>query len=229
MLSNMELKTDDLFVISANNQALLMNAKRKLVEAKEIQKTYDELKVKLDNIINIRCEISNELDHIKLYKKLVDREDASYKDKRTHFIESQIEEPMSLIFPTKNFKAKLNMKPFRNKIRASLKLQDKFGRVSHPKMGEGKFCQQLISFAGSTAIAKTYGMDKVFTDEAFSASSPENLTKVGNILKDLIEDGRQIILVEQQDTIYKDITRREIRIDVDPITEDVLPLEVVDY
>lgn len=225
----MNLNVDDLFIISANHHALLMNAKRKLKDAKNTQKVYDDLKSKLTTISNVRGEISDEIDHIKLYKKLVDREDASYKDKRTHFIEAQIEEPMALIFPTKNFKVKLDMSTFRNKIRASLKLQDKFGRVCKPKMGEGKLCRQLISFGGSCAVSKTYGMDKVFTDEAFSASSPENLTKVGTLIKDIVEDGKQVILVEQQDTIYKDISRREIRIDTDPITEDVVILEVVDY
>ena len=48
-------------------------------------------------------------------------------------------------------------------------------------------------------------------------------------LKSLFSYGIKLLFASLVDTIYKDITRREIRIDVDPITEDVLPLEVVDY
>lgn len=220
---------NDLRVLSANFNAMLLTAKNRLKSAQDTQAKRETISVKLRRAEDSLDEIEIELDHMKIYKKLLDREEGSYKEKRTSFMESQIEESIARIFPTRNYSVKLTIKPFRGKLRASLTLRDKFGRISKPKMGEGKFCQQLIGFSASSAISKTYKVDKVLTDEAFSASSPENLSKVGDILKDLIESGLQIILVEQQTEVYKDLPRREFLLSIDAITLDVQEPEIIDY
>ena len=66
-------------------------------------------------------------------------------------------------------------------------------------------------------------------DEAFSASSMENLTKISSLLKKLIEEDFQILIIEQKNDIFKDLPRREINIAKDAIKESVKILSVTDY
>lgn len=224
-----EIKLSDIRILTANFNTGLVLARNKLNKAKETQAKREELLPKVKKAKECLDELETEIENMKIYRKLLEREDGIYQDNRTSFMESQIEESVARIFPTKNYKVNLKLKPFRGKLRASLTLKDKSGRISRPKMGEGKFCQQLISYSASCAISKTYSVDKICSDEVFSASSPGNLSKVGGILKDSIESGIQMILVEQQTEVYKDLPRREIHLKLDDVTLDVLPPEIIDY
>lgn len=228
-MPNLGLNMDDLYTDVSNFNALLYNKQYQLEEAKKTNKARIKIEAKHKQVQEVRFKIERHLSELKIFEKLVKREDADYKENRKHFIEAQIEESVAIIFPTRNYKVNLDRKVFRGKIKVKLKLKNKFGRTCTPKMGEGKLCQQLISFSASTAVSKSYGLDKVFTDESFSASSPENLTKVGEIVKDAIDHGLQIILIEQQDTIYKDISRREIHLEIDKLTLDLKEPVVIDY
>ena len=71
--------------------------------------------------------------------------------------------------------------------------------------------------------------DLLLMDEAFSASSMENLTKISSLLKKSIEEDFQILIIEQKNDIFKDLPRREINIAKDAIKESVKILSVTDY
>ena len=66
-------------------------------------------------------------------------------------------------------------------------------------------------------------------DEAFSASSPENLTKAGKVLESLLKKNFQVILIEQTNEIYKDLPRREIILEKEPIKDEVIVKSITDY
>ena len=117
----------------------------------------------------------------------------------------------------------------RNNQRVKLTLVDPSGEERNPRMSEGMMLQQLISFSSAVGLTECMNGNKIYMDEAFSASSPENLTKVSALLQTLIDRDFQIILIEQEDDIYKDLPRREIRLFKDPILKEAQVVSTTDY
>lgn len=207
----------------------LNKKKVKLEVAKENNKNLKELESNYQKVSNLEKTLEEFVQLLKIFSKVCVDEDNAYRERRIKYITSYIDKNIQIIFPEEEFKSKLKFDYSRNMQRVKLTLVDYTGEERNPRMSEGKMLQQLISFSSAVGLTECMNGNKLYTDEAFSASSPENLTKISKLLKTLIERDFQIILIEQEDDVYKDLTRREIWLGKDPITREVEVLSSTNY
>lgn len=189
--------------------------------AKENNKRYKSLEQDYNTVLDVQEELQQYVSLLEIFITACTTEDNAYRERRKEFMTSYIDENLHIIFPEEGFKSKLEFDyKYKSQV-VSLTLVDKFGIERLPRLSEGMMLQQLISFSASIGLSECMGKNKIFMDEAFSASSPENLTKVGKLLEHLISKDLQIIVIEQKDDIYKDIPRREIHLIKDVLTDKV--------
>lgn len=203
--------------------------KANLMTAKENNKRVNKIKADFVKVQELEHDLSAYVRNLELFYKLVSSESANYKQRRLDFLSNYIDENIKAIFPHEGYKTKIHV-DFKNKSgKAYLKIIDKNGKVGLPSVSSGKMLQQLISFSSAIGIAECLGMNKFYMDEAFAASDMENLTKVGLLLKKILEEDFQVLLIEQKDDIYKDLPRREIHIKKDVITGEIRVDDITDY
>jgi hypothetical protein len=164
---------------------------------------------------------------INLHNKCVN-EDIAFKNRRLGSVGEYITENIQIIFPFENLVAKVKTEPKRG-AKTKLVLIDSDGFERLPHVSEGKLLQELISFSGSFGIIKSFGVPLLYMDESFAASSPENLAKLGDLIKESVDSGMQIIRIEQSPEGYKNIPRREIHLIKDPVRKAVVVKQVLDY
>lgn len=155
-------------------------------------------------------------------------EDLEFKNRRLDYLSDRITENINRLFPTRGFRVKIECDLNRG-MKAKLKLFTKLGKERLVHMSEGKFFQSLVSYSSSTSIIESTGTDKLYLDEAFAVSDPENLVEVSHLVGDLLGRMNQITMIEQTSVGYKNLPRREIHLKLDPITEEVLPATYEDY
>lgn len=144
------------------------------------------------------------------------KENDNFRTGRLGFLSEEITESLAEIFPEDGFKAEVTCS-FNRKDSVKLIITDKRGNVFAPSMCSGKLQQYLISFSSISCITRTLGIKVLYVDEAFGASSMDNLPKIGECLERMVEEnGMQVILVSQNPGLYQDIKgRREIHLVTD--------------
>ena len=162
-------------------------------------------------------------------KHKVIAEDIAFKNRRIDHVTVFIEENLNRIFPYDNFKVKINCNYSRNNNKAYLRLIDSDGNVRIPHIAEGGLNQQIVSFSSSIGITKSFGSNKAYIDEAFSASSPENRPLLGDLIKECVEEGMQDFMIAQSSESYRHINRKEFHLEVDPITKRTVIVREVEY
>lgn len=207
----------------------LNNLKVKLEVAKENNKNIKELGTNYEKVCEVESSLDEYVQLLKIFSKVCADEDNAYRERRIKYITSYIDKNIQIIFPDEGFASRLKFDYSRNNQRVKLTLVDPSGEERNPRMSEGMMLQQLISFSSAVGLTECMNGNKIYMDEAFSASSPENLTKVSALLQTLIDRDFQIILIEQEDDIYKDLPRREIRLFKDPILKEAQVVSTTDY
>lgn len=207
----------------------LNNLKVKLEVAKENNKNIKELETNYEKVCEVESSLDEYVQLLKIFSKVCADEDNAYRERRIKYITSYIDKNIQIIFPDEGFASRLKFDYSRNNQRVKLTLVDPSGEERNPRMSEGMMLQQLISFSSAVGLTECMNGNKIYMDEAFSASSPENLTKVSALLQTLIDRDFQIILIEQEDDIYKDLPRREIRLFKDPILKEAQVVSTTDY
>ncbi|WP_394862080.1 P-loop NTPase family protein [Paraclostridium bifermentans] len=207
----------------------LNNKKTELALAKKSNEELKDIKVKYNNAVETLKDINFMVEAFNQFHLVTNQEDANFKRRRLDYLCNFIDANLEKIFPYDNLKAKIPV-DFKYKSQvAKLKLVsgDKVSRS--PKIASGGLKRHLISFSSSLALAECMGMNKMYLDEAFNSSSPENLTKIGEILYELVKKDFQVVLVEHKSDIYKDLPRREIHLKRDELTNKVSVTDVIDY
>lgn len=207
----------------------LTNKKIKLEEYKRNNAELKDNINKLNKVNELMLKLREFINVMNLFYKVSAQEDINYKNRRINFLSNYIDKNLAVIFPEENFKSEIvcDFKYLTNK--ATLKLRDESNNVRIPEITEGKLCQELISFSSALGIVESLGKNKVYMDEAFAASSAENLAKVSSLLLRAVENGTQVILIEQTNNGYKDIPRREFKLYKDPMLKMVQIESVTDY
>lgn len=207
----------------------LNRSKTELALAKRSNEELKEIYTKHAYAEETLNEVKFMLSSFKDFSVLVNKEDAKFKQRRLDYLCNYIDNNLQRIFPYDDLKSKIYVN-FKYKSQlAKLKLRNSKGREFIPKIAEGGLKRHLISFSSSLALVECLGGNKIYMDESFSTSSPENLTKIGVILQDLVEKNFQVVLVEHQSDIYKDLPRREIHLDRDKIQNKVIVTNIIDY
>lgn len=203
---------DRIFNLIAKNERL----KNDVSNAKELNKRHDYYSNKLNKYSEIKENLYNYLSILNAILLRCEVEDTKFKERRLEFLEQDIQEYFSLVFPEDGFTPKLYYKHYKGKPIASLKLVPPSGKEEdalNPKNSASGLQKQLVTFTGSALVCLLLGSNIIFIDEAFSASSDENKAKLGNILNKFKDNGMQIFLISQSSDLYKDLERREIYID----------------
>lgn len=207
----------------------LQRMKSDLSLAHENNKQYQQTLADYNKVRELQNDIAKELQKFNILFKVCSAEDINYKNRRLSYVQEQIEDSLHLVYPDDGFKCTINFDFRYNKPIANLYLTNKKGKVIIPKLNEGDFCAQLICFTGTAALAESLGRKGLYLDEMFSAAHPDNLTKVSAKLKDLVDRGFQIVMIEQHTDVYRDLKRREIYVKKDPLTLKTNVVSTKDY
>ena len=193
-----------------------------LERAKDMNKHIEEIsaeKAEIDALLN---DVKTYFQAIRELSKMVTKESNDYKERRLSFLNDKISDSLLKIFPNMGFRADITIREERNKNKAFLVLYDKYNNEILPSVQEGKMCQYLISFSAVSGVIAAHDYNNIYVDEAFGASSMDNLVRIGDIISKTCEEGMQIILVSQNPLLYENIPRREIRMHKDPILDKVI-------
>lgn len=201
----------------------------KLAILKKNKETYDSLMEAKEKIMEVSSDIETILSVYNLFLAVLANEDNAFKEKRLRYLEAYIDRNLEIIFPNEGFRSKIDFDYSYKKQKVALYLVDRYNKVRIPSICEGSLLQQLIGFSAAVGIVECMGANKLYMDEAFSASSMENLTKISALLKKLIDDDFQILIIEQKNDIFKDLPRREINLEKDAIEECARVVEIIDY
>ena len=201
----------------------------KLAILKKNKETYDSLMEAKEKIMEVSSDIETILSVYNLFLAVLANEDNAFKEKRLRYLEAYIDRNLEIIFPNEGFRSKIDFDYSYKKQKVALYLVDRYNKVRIPSICEGSLLQQLIGFSAAVGIVECMGANKLYMDEAFSASSMENLTKISALLKKLIDDDFQILIIEQKNDIFKDLPRREINLEKDAIEECAKVVEIIDY
>lgn len=185
-----------------------------LEKAKEGNVARGELLKQKNEMDSIYADSIVYLDKLQLLKNAVINESNQYRTRRLEYLNNLITESLSKVFPEKGYVADVSC-DFNRRDTVTLELKNSLGRYIDPEMQEGMLLQYLISFSAMSGIAKGLGSKILYIDEAFGASSMENLPKVGELLSELVNNGIQIILVSQNPLLYDEIPRKEFFLEYD--------------
>lgn len=163
-----------------------------------------------------QTEVSQLIDDTKCYLSVLRliqsrciKENDDFKTRRLNLLNVEITDALEKVLPGKKFIANVRC-DFNRKQRVVTTLTDAKGNEFSPKMSNGKLVQYLTTFSGVSCLVKTLGIKSLYVDEAFGASSMNNLPIVGDYVKELVDSGIQVVLVSQNPSLYEGVPRREI-------------------
>ena len=156
-------------------------------------KEYNSMKQNYKKVLQVENELLDYMESLKIINERCVVESNAYKARRIKFLEEYIERNLAEIFPDEEFQCKIHYEKKNGKPKAYLSLIDRNGEERLPRMSEGKLCRQLVSYSACIAMCECTDNKKLYMDEAFYASSPENLAKISKVLKNLIDKDFQII------------------------------------
>ncbi|GAA0101664.1 hypothetical protein UT300012_23790 [Paraclostridium bifermentans] len=198
--------------------------------AKKNNKILQTLEDDLEECEKVKNNLEQFVTMLTAFDSMTTKEDLAYKERRLDYLCSYMDKNLEVIFPYDNFRTKVSTSNKYGNERAELLLYNGGSNTPRvPAYCEGKMLRQLISFSGAIGLAECLGSHSFYMDEAFSAASPLNLSKVGKLLQDILNKGFQVIIIEQTNEIYKDIPRREIILERDPIGNCVKVVSITDY
>lgn len=132
----------------------------------------------------------------------------SYRDSTVTFIEDRITSSLGRAFPNEKYSAKIRFGVSRNKDTAELKLI-RLGKEYIVALNGGRLSQQLVSCSAVTAINSIRGSKMLYLDEALASSDVDTVKDLSPMVKNLVDDGFQVILIEHKENLYNNITRRQ--------------------
>lgn len=196
-------------------------------KAKVINESRKKLEVRHNALDDLAHDIQEYKENLKILGIRVTKENDNFRTKRLEYLSASITDAIADVFPDKNLKAIVSC-DFKRKNAVDLRLLDEDNHLIKPSIGNGKLMQYLISFSSVSRIVQSLGYHSLFVDEAFGVASESNLPVVGEIIKQKVEDGLQIVLVSQNAALYQDVARREIRLAYDFTDKKAKLCDIVD-
>ena len=192
---------------------IILNSKKSEIEAiKESNKKVESLSQQSAELELAKNKMALYVRALEVILLATKREDGNFKSNRLGYLKDKIKSEQERIFED-TFDIELKPVLIRNKRLAKLRISINGGKFTNPVNSSGGLSQQLISSSSSLAVLELLNKNKVFIDEAFNASSTENLSNVGEMLRPYPDKGVQIILISQSGALYQDLPRREINLD----------------
>ena len=198
--------------------------------AKAANENKDRLYTQLAGLKELSGNLDRYVGVLRIMQSRAVKENDDFRTARLGFLSGEITESLADIFPEDGYRAEVTCS-FNRKNSVKLTITDEKGSVFSPSMCSGKLQQYLISFSSISCITKTLGIKVLYVDEAFGASSMDNLPKIGDCLEKLVEENdMQVILVSQNPGLYQGIKgRREIHLATDRENTCVLVEKILDF
>lgn len=211
----------------------LMEKRLQLERSKVINEEVKKLRIRVDAIDEMLFDVVGQLNSLKKLETIITKESDSFRERRVTYLDDQITDALSVIFPEKDFKAKIQYDFKYGSSKAYLRLKDRKGNNRSPFVTEGKLCQYTIGFISTVSTVVGLGASIIFIDEAFGVSSKKNLPKIGEMIQSYADTGLQFIIISQSSDLYADIPRREIHLELEKgISQDydkVALTKVIDF
>lgn len=222
------LNYDILRRASVDTHMFISNLDKQITQAKSEEEKRRVLEAKSASIQKSMTDISTLRKASEVILQTAKKEYADFKDKRMDIISDTATSYLREIFPERQFKVKLSYLLHRG-VNSRIRLYDKAGNERLIHMTEGKFLQSLVSYAASVGMLQEMGMDKLYLDESFAVSDPENMSQVEKLFGALLPYITQMWMVEQTSNGYRNLPRREIHLKYDPINDRAYPPEYKDF
>lgn len=215
--------------IAINDLFLELHRRKSALATQErINKEYEVVKDKFMRLDKLNKTVTIYLQQLKLILERAKLEDQTYRARRIGFIEQSIEHNLAVLFPEESITPRLEPTVLRGKNLLSLVLTDSLGNSHTPTMYAGGMMKSAISYAASMSIINLIGTNKVFIDEAFGVGSDEKKAEMGELLREYLDSGVQVILVSQGTALFQNLPRREFHLAKDPVKKEVVLTAVKD-
>lgn len=187
-------------------EALLI-IKNKVETAKFIEDTRASLlrrKQELDNDIEnlTSCKL-----HIISLQEKMDRVSIAYKEERQEFLQQISNEFLKRLFPDDYFCVKFVPTVYRGVEYVDLYSGHDEKGLSPLEMQHGRLYRQFLGYVITTVIQKSRGCDLLIMDETLNSGDEDTLMGTSRIVKDLLEEGRQLIMIEHKHVLYENLPR----------------------
>lgn len=211
-----------------NNLDSKLSEKRFRIEMiKRDNERSEEIRIELEKNEKYLLSAKNYLRCLNTVLDIVKKEDSNFKQRRLGYLEDTIKDKLDYVYTEDSFTPKIIFKVERNKPRVKLKISKNNGKFTNPVNSEGGLAQQIVNFSSSMSIVSILQKNKFYIDEAFGASSPDNLEKLGRVLEGYSSKGMQLFLISQGSSLYQDLPRREIHLK--SIENKVSVSEIIDW
>lgn len=173
---------------------------------------YDEVSRQKNQTLDLGMNIETYLSFLTNILKVSKDRDTKFKNQRLKVMQDIINDDMNYVFPSEEFKVRLDYNPYRGKEKAKLVMVDRNKREHDVEIFSSGLMKQIITFSGSIAVSKFLRANTILVDEAFGASAPSNKSKIGKILKNYVDSGFQLLLISQEPKLYSELDRRQINL-----------------
>lgn len=198
-------------------EAKLYNLHSEIAVAEVNNSRFDDMRTKLLKLADLQTDIAEYLADLYSINAAAREAEHNYQNRRIQYLNVLITDALKEIFPKEDLRVEI-IYDFHRKDTIRLKLVDRFGNESNPMIAQGQLMQYVISFVAVAGITTGLGYKNLFIDEAFGVAAASKLPDLGDILKSYIDKGMQIILVSQNDNLYKGIPHRVINLEKDGAT-----------
>lgn len=207
----------------------LVDRKMEYSRAKDSNKNYEKNKYKIDKLQELYELLNTYMLSLNTISLSVTKNYNKFKQDRLNVLSTYIDSNLIYVFPNETLTSDIRIDNKYKKDFIKLYLKDEVGNFRNPAISEGGFCSELLSFTSIFALCSCLGLNKMYLDEAFANSDPDNLAKVGQLLNHAVSNGFQVLIIEQRNDVCKDIPRREFHLSKDPILKKVMIDSVLDF
>ena len=140
----------------------------------------------------------------------------SYKSERLELLELEMNKNLGEVFPDRDFVAKFSPEMFRGSEVLEL-LVGEDGRLAPTEMQNGRLLRQTINFSGTSMIQIMSGCNLLIMDEATNSGDVESIQEIGQLMKNLVDGGYQLIVIEHKHELYEDLPRTQYNLEYNEV------------
>lgn len=141
----------------------------------------------------------------------------AFKQRRLDVVTSETNKYLQELFPDEVFIIRFEQYVFRGKELVDLETGHSEKAFSPTEMQHGRFMRQSLGFAITSVIQELNGCNILIMDEALNSGDDESLSRISRIIKDKLDKGLQIFLIEHKHSLYENLPKKIYRLAKDTI------------
>ena len=218
----------DLEIAQGSYKNSLERMQNQIAVAEAHNEQIDILTAKLNQVNALNEKLEQYGQQLRIIRAACITTEHNYQTRRINYLNTLITDALHEVYPEEDYTAKI-IYDYERKDTVRLELQDRFGHVSSPEVGQGQLMQYVISLIAVVGITSGLGYKNLFIDEAFGVAAASKLPDLGEILNRYVKNGMQIILVSQNSDLYNGIPRRVFGLKKDASTGITTVVKTEDF